>query len=206
MRGREKAVGNHGHGASTARGPGKMNVNVNFGVGEWWHAHLPLSMTGGDDSGGAGWTIGKMTSETVAAPRSRARMLELVFPKDTNYHGTAFGGWVLSLMDKAASVAAVRHAGGNVVTARMDGVDFHTPIRVGDAVALDARVVRVGRTSMTIQVDVYREQMATGEQQLATTGFFVFVALDEHGRPRPVPPLPEGEDMSSHAPDPEARP
>ena len=70
----------------------------------------------------------------------RARMLELVFPKDTNYHGTAFGGWVLALMDKAASVAAVRHAGGNVVTARMDGVDFHVPIRVGDAVALDIGV------------------------------------------------------------------
>lgn len=133
-------------------------------------------------------------------------MLELVFPKDTNYHGTAFGGWVLSLMDKAASVAAVRHGGGNVVTARMDGVDFHLPIRVGDAVALDARVIKVGRTSMTIQVDVYREQMATGEQQLATTGFFVFVALDDAGRPRPVPPLPEGEDTASHVPDPEARP
>ncbi|MBB5376724.1 uncharacterized protein (TIGR00369 family) [Deinococcus metalli] len=121
-----------------------------------------------------------------------AKMLELVFPKDTNYHGTAFGGWVLSLMDKAASIAAVRRAGGNVVTARMDGIDFHVPIRVGDAVALDAQVVRVGRTSMTIRVDVYREHMASGEQELATSGTFVFVALDEHGAPRPVPPLPEG--------------
>lgn len=135
-------------------------------------------------------------------------MLELVFPKDTNYLGTAFGGFVLSLMDKAASVAAARHAGGSgaVVTARMDGVDFHTPIRVGDAVALDARVVRVGRSSMTVRVDVYRENMASGEQQLATTGLFVFVALDEDGRPRPVPPLPEGEDTASAQPDPEARP
>ncbi|WP_309572626.1 acyl-CoA thioesterase [Deinococcus sp.] len=133
-------------------------------------------------------------------------MLELVFPKDTNYHGTAFGGWVLSLMDKAASVAAVRHASGNVVTARMDGVDFHVPIRVGDAVALDAQVVKVGRTSMTIRVDVYREDMPTGEQELATTGYFVFVGLDEHGKPRPVPPLPGGQDTSSADPDPEARP
>ena len=136
-----------------------------------------------------------MTNDsTVPAPRSRARMLELVFPKDTNYHGTAFGGWVLSLMDKAASVAAVRHAGGNVVTARMDGVDFHTPIRVGDAVALDAQGVKVGRSSMTIRVDVYREHMASGEQQLATSGFFVFVALDDEGRTRPVPPLPEADE------------
>lgn len=133
-------------------------------------------------------------------------MLELVFPKDTNYHGTAFGGWVLSLMDKAASVAAVRHASGNVVTARMDGVDFHVPIRVGDAVALDAQVVKVGRTSMTIRVDVYREHMPTGEQELATTGTFVFVALDDQNRPRPVPPLADGHDTSSAEPDPEARP
>ncbi|MFC4637997.1 acyl-CoA thioesterase [Deinococcus hohokamensis] len=146
-----------------------------------------------------------MDTGSGKAPRSRARMLELVFPKDTNYHGTAFGGWVLSLMDKAASVAAVRHAGtgGNVVTARMDGVDFHVPIRVGDAVALDARVVRVGRTSMTIRVDVYRENMASGEQELATTGFFVFVALDEQGRPRAVPALaPEALDATELDPRP----
>lgn len=144
--------------------------------------------------------------DRAPAPRSRARMLELVFPKDTNYLGTAFGGFVLSLMDKAASVAAVRHAGGAVVTARMDGVDFHVPIRVGDAVALDARVVRVGRSSMRVRVDVYREHMASGEQQLATTGFFVFVALNEDGTPRPVRPLAEGQDTASEEPDPEARP
>ncbi|SEJ58598.1 uncharacterized domain 1-containing protein [Deinococcus reticulitermitis] len=131
-------------------------------------------------------------------------MLELVFPKDTNYHGTAFGGWVLSLMDKAASVAAVRHGGGNVVTARMEAVDFHLPIRVGDAVALDARVIKVGRSSMTIRVDVYREHMASGEQQLATTGLFVFVALGDDGKPRAVPPLAaEGQAGDKHI---EARP
>ncbi|GGI89166.1 hypothetical protein GCM10010914_24370 [Deinococcus wulumuqiensis] len=146
-----------------------------------------------------------VTPPTTPAPRSRARMLELVFPKDTNYHGTAFGGWVLALMDKAASVAAVRHAGGNVVTARMDAVDFHVPIRVGDAVALDARVIKVGRSSMTIRVDVYRENMASGEQQLATSGLFIFVALDENGKPRPVPALAEG-NTESEQPDYEARP
>lgn len=132
-------------------------------------------------------------------------MLELVFPANTNYHGTAFGGWVLSLMDKAASVAAVRHCGGNVVTARMDAVDFHVPIRLGDAVALDAQVIKVGRTSMTIRVDVYREHMASGEQELATSGLFVFVAVNEHGKPVPVPPLGD-QDTSSAKPDGEARP
>ncbi len=120
------------------------------------------------------------------APRSSARMLELVFPKDLNGHGTAFGGFVLSLMDKAASMAAIRHARGSVVTARMDAVDFHLPIRRGDAVALEAEVTRSGRTSMTVKVDVYRETLATGEQQLATSGSFVFVAVDGEGRPRPL--------------------
>ena len=118
-------------------------------------------------------------------------MLELVFPKDTNVLGTAFGGFVLSLMDKAASVAAVRHSKRAVVTARMDGVDFHVPIKAGDAVNLHARVVGVGRSSMTVRVDVYREQLTSGERQLATSGTFVFVALDEAGKPTPVPPLEE---------------
>ncbi|WP_291424434.1 acyl-CoA thioesterase [Deinococcus sp.] len=139
----------------------------------------------------------KLPAPLTPAPRSRARMLELVFPKDTNYHGTAFGGWVLALMDKVGSVAAVRHARGSVVTARSDAVDFHLPIRVGDAVALDARVIRVGRSSMTVQVDVYRETMASGEQQLATSGLFVYVALDENGRPRPVDPLLPEDDQDA---------
>ena len=141
---------------------------------------------------------------STPSPKSRARMLELVFPSKTNYHGTAFGGLVLSLMDNAPSVTAVRHSGTNVVTARMDAVDFHVPIRVGEAVALDARVIKVGRTSMTVQVDVYREDMKSGEQQLATNGLFVFVAVDEHGKPTPVPPLTDGDGEVD--PDPEARP
>ncbi|MGY2892657.1 acyl-CoA thioesterase [Deinococcus sp. UYEF24] len=120
------------------------------------------------------------------APRSSARMLELVFPKDLNGHGTAFGGFVLSLMDKAASMAAIRHCQGSVVTARMEAVDFHLPIRRGDAVALEAEVIHTGRTSMRVKVDVFRETLATGQQELATSGVFVFVAVDDEGRPRPI--------------------
>ncbi len=127
----------------------------------------------------------------LGQPHSSARTLELVFPKDSNHNGTAFGGFVLSLMDKAASMAAVRHAKETVVTARMDAIDFHIPIRVGDALALEARVVRVGRTSMTVQVEVFREVLATGQQDLATSGTFIFVAIDQDGRPIPVPPLEE---------------
>jgi acyl-CoA thioesterase YciA len=120
---------------------------------------------------------------------SEAQMLEYVFPKDTNNHGTAFGGFILSLMDKVASMAAVRHAKRPVVTARMDAVEFHVPIRAGSAVALHSKVISVGRTSMKILVDVHIENLATGEQKLATSGTFVFVALGEDGKPTPVPPL-----------------
>ena len=121
-------------------------------------------------------------------------MLELVFPKDLNGHGTAFGGFVLSQMDKAASMAAIRHCQGNVVTARMEAVDFHLPIRRGDAVALEAEVIHTGRASMRVKVDVFRETLATGQQELATSGVFVFVAVDDQGRPRPI----ERQERSNH--------
>ena len=116
-------------------------------------------------------------------------MLELIFPQDTNHLGTAFGGYILSLMDKVASIAAVRHAKQTVVTARMDAVEFHVPVKVGSAVALEAKVYAVGRTSMKVHVDVMLEDLTTGEQKLATSGNFVFVALDENGKPSRVPPL-----------------
>lgn len=120
---------------------------------------------------------------------SEARMLEIIFPGNTNNLGTAFGGHILSLMDKAASIAAVRHCRMTVVTVSMDTVTFHVPIRVGDAVNLFARVVKVGRTSMTVHVEVHKENLATADQVLATSGTFVFVALDSGGKPTPVPPL-----------------
>lgn len=116
-------------------------------------------------------------------------MLELIFPKDANALGSVFGGYILSLMDKAAAIAAVRHAKNIAVTARMEAIDFHTPIRVGDAVALLAKVVSVGRSSMRIQVEVHIEHLASGEQQLATSGTFIFVAVDANGHSVPVPPL-----------------
>ena len=128
-------------------------------------------------------------SQPSRIQRGEAQMLELIFPQDTNHLGTAFGGYILSLMDKVASIAAVRHAKQTVVTARMDAVEFHVPVKVGSAVALEAKVYEVGRTSMKVHVDVLLEDLTTGEQKLATSGNFVFVALDENGKPSRVPPL-----------------
>ncbi|MET0402294.1 MAG: acyl-CoA thioesterase [Cystobacter sp.] len=128
--------------------------------------------------------------ERIPAGRiTEARLVEMVFPQQTNHYGTLFGGEALALMDKGAFVVASRYARRNVVTASSEKVDFHVPVRQGQLVELIARVIDTGRTSMTIEVDLFAEDLITGDQQLATRGRFVFVALDAHGRPTAVPPL-----------------
>jgi acyl-CoA hydrolase len=116
-------------------------------------------------------------------------LVEMVFPDRTNHYGTLFGGQALALMDKAAFVVSSRYARRHVVTASSEKVDFHVPIRVGQLVDLSARLVATGRTSMTVEVDMFAEDLLTGDRQLGTRGRFVLVALDSHGRPAPVPPL-----------------
>ncbi|MCS6856076.1 MAG: acyl-CoA thioesterase [Sandaracinaceae bacterium] len=126
----------------------------------------------------------------VSAERpTEARLIEMVFPEQTNHYGTLFGGQALALMDKAAFIAASRYARRTVVTASSERVDFHVPIRQGQLVELIARVVGTGRTSMQVEVELYAEDLLSGDRKLATKGRFVLVALDAHGSPTPVPPL-----------------
>jgi acyl-CoA hydrolase len=120
---------------------------------------------------------------------SRTEMTEMVLPGDTNAHGTIFGGKVMQWIDIAASVCAMRHSGGQVVTASIDGLQFLTPIHVGEIVTLRASVNYAGRTSMEIGVRVDVENMSTGERRYTTKAYLTFVAVDKHGKPRPVPPL-----------------
>ena len=122
----------------------------------------------------------------TAAP-TEARMLDIVFPDHTNHLGTLFGGQALAWMDKAAFIAASRYARSTVVTARSEQVDFSRPIRQGQLVETIARVVAVGRTSMQVEVELVSEDLLTGEQEICTRGRFVMIALDQQGRPRPVP-------------------
>lgn len=119
-----------------------------------------------------------------------ARLMEMVFPGETNHYGTLFGGQALALMDKAAFIAASRYARRTVVTASSERIDFHVPVRQGQLVDLQARVVATGRTSITVEVSLYGEDLLSGERQLATRGRFVMVALDERGRPCTIPQLP----------------
>lgn len=115
---------------------------------------------------------------------SEARSLEHVFPGNTNPLGNAFGGYIVSLMDKIAAFSAYRFSGGVAVTASIDKLSFNVPVLMGDYVELVARVESVGRTSMRVRVEVFR--VTHDAQILATSGYFVFVALDEHGKPRAV--------------------
>ncbi|MFO1049078.1 MAG: acyl-CoA thioesterase [Geminicoccaceae bacterium] len=112
----------------------------------------------------------------------------LAMPADTNPSGDIFGGWLLSQMDIAAGTVAFTRAKGRVATIAVDAMAFHQPVLVGDIVSVYAEVCRVGRTSITMQVEVWAKRGRTGEEQKVTEGRFTCVAIDENRRPRPVPP------------------
>jgi len=114
------------------------------------------------------------------------RRTEIVFPTDVNHYGTLFGGKAVAMMDVVASIAAMRASHKPVVTASIDRVDFKSPIREGDFVETIARVVNIGRTSVTVEVELWGEIPETGERKLSTVGKFVMVAIDRDGRPTPV--------------------
>jgi len=123
------------------------------------------------------------------APPPETRMTEVVFPQQLNHHGTLFGGEALSMMDRAAFVAATRHCRSEAVTIAVDQVDYVAPVRHGEIVEVLARVVATGRTSMTVRVSMVSEELLSGERRLCGKGRFVFVAIDDAGNPIPVPPL-----------------
>ncbi|MBB6065450.1 acyl-CoA hydrolase [Pseudoxanthomonas broegbernensis] len=124
------------------------------------------------------------------ARATEARLLHMVFPDHTNHLGTLFGGQALAWMDMASFIAASRYARSTVVTARSEQVDFNQPIHKGDLVEVIARLVKVGRSSMNVDVEVITEDLLSGERKLCTRGHFVMIALDPLGQPTPVPPLP----------------
>jgi acyl-CoA hydrolase len=112
-----------------------------------------------------------------------------MFPPDANMHGTVFGGKVLQMVDKAASVCAMRHAGKPVVTVAMERVEFLVPIRVGTFLIANARINHTGRSSMEVGVEVYAEDMPGGRRVHTNSCLVTMVAVDSDGRPSPVPPL-----------------
>lgn len=123
----------------------------------------------------------------LPAPATReTRFAEMIFPDQANHYGALFAGSGLALLAKAAFVAASRRARGDVVMARSEATDFHTPVRVGELLDMTARVIRIGRASMTVEVEAVAETLATGERRPAMNGRFEMVAVDVAGRPVPV--------------------
>lgn len=121
---------------------------------------------------------------------SRSEMAEVVLPAQTNALGKLLGGHVMHLVDIAAAMAACRHSNSWVVTASVDSIDFRNPVNLGELVILKSQVNRVFTTSMEIGVEVYSENMLTGERKHTTSAFVTFVAIDEKTRqPKPVRPL-----------------
>ena len=109
-------------------------------------------------------------------------------PADTNANGDIFGGWVLSQMDQAGGIAGVERAQGRVVTIAVEAMTFIRPVKVGDVLCVYTQVESVGRTSMKIHIEAWARRFRTHSREKVTDATFTFVAIDEEGRPRPVPP------------------
>ena len=126
---------------------------------------------------------------------SASEYAELALPTDANRFGFLLGGRIMHLVDIAGATAAMRHARRPVVTASVDYMSFLHPIRIGQLVILRSSVNRVFRTSMEVGVKVFVEDLLTGEQRHTCSAYLTFVAIDESGRPTPIPPvIPETED------------
>ena len=130
------------------------------------------------------------TSDRRRTPRaSRVETAQLVLPGLTNTHGTIFGGIMMQWIDIAGGIAAARHSGSNVVTASMDRLHFLDPVHLGEVVTLQAQVNFAGTTSMEVGVRVFAESQLTPGRRQTLRAYLTFVAVDETGRPRPVPRL-----------------
>ncbi len=109
-------------------------------------------------------------------------------PADANFYGDIFGGWMMSMMDLAASNVASRRSAGRAVTVAIDAVTFHHPVHVGDELSVYAEVTSVGRSSMKIATEAWQRDRDSERAAKVTQASFTYIAIDELGKPRPVPP------------------
>jgi len=119
-------------------------------------------------------------------PKGELTIQTLAMPVSTNANGDIFGGWIVSQMDLAAGVLAKRTAHGRVATVAINSMTFLKPVHVGDVVSCHVELIKQGNTSMTIGVEVWALPATLSERYQVTEGVFVFVAIDDNGRPRQV--------------------
>jgi len=115
-----------------------------------------------------------------------ASLRTIAMPADANPNGDIFGGWLLSQMDLAGGSYAFGVAQGRVATVAITGMQFHKPVYIGDEVGCYCATQRVGRTSISVHIETWVRRRRLSVQELVTEGLFTFVALDRHGKPRPV--------------------
>ena len=128
-----------------------------------------------------------MTETESAAPRGTLTLRISAMPADTNANGDIFGGWVMARMDQAGGMAAVELAHGRVVTVKVDAMQFIRPMNVGDVLCVYTELERIGNTSLTLRIEAWAQRFQTRHMELVTEATFIFVAIDDNGKPRVVP-------------------
>lgn len=122
----------------------------------------------------------------MRAPEGEITLQTIAMPADANVNGDIFGGWLMAQMDLGASVLARTRARGRVATVAVEAMTFLKPVRVGDLVAIYSRMLREGRTSMRVGLEVWVTRQPSGERTRVTEATITFVAIDDEGRPRPL--------------------
>jgi len=134
--------------------------------------------------------VSEIENEQVAREANEEHIADIILPHQTNGYGTMFGGDVMALMDKAASIASLRFCRQPVVTASSERIDFRAPIGQGEIIEAFSRVIFVGRTSMVVRVRIYGEHPLLGDRRICTKGYFSMVVITRDGvHPRPLPQL-----------------
>jgi acyl-CoA thioesterase YciA len=132
---------------------------------------------------------GRPVAPATALPTDKELVLKVIpLPSDTNGNGDIFGGWVMAQVDLAGAVLPARVAKGRMATVAVNQFVFKHPVRVGDILSFFAAVTRIGRTSVTVQVEVYAERfLDQGRYSKVTEASLTYVAIDENGQPMPLP-------------------
>ena len=128
-----------------------------------------------------------MTEAGNAAPCGTLTLRISAMPADTNANGDIFGGWVMARMDQAGGMAAVELAHGRVVTVKVDAMQFIRPMKVGDVLCVYTELERIGNTSLTLRIEAWAQRFQTRHMEMVTEATFIFVAIDDNGKPRVVP-------------------
>ena len=130
-------------------------------------------------------------AEITRLPEGMPTLRVMPMPSDANIHGDVFGGWIMSQVDLAAAVPAVRRANGRVGTVAVNSFVFKQPVFVGDLLSFYAKIIKTGTTSITVNVEVYAERHRLASEVVKVTeAILTYVATDENRKPRALPPLP----------------